>query len=176
MALPNPTIAPQILKGRTRRGTGHWIWLPAVADFVTGATEEEISAGTDYTKQISALDGFAPSPNTVDFGNAGSLIIPTVPSTTTLGTGTVTFNCSNDPSVSDARSVMNDGLDGTTPTDGYWVDAPNGLVGDGLYKLYAATVQSAALSTGLDDALTLAVVYALSAVSGFLTVPGDESS
>lgn len=171
MAVPTPTVAPAIVKGRTRRGTGRWIWIPTVASFSTGATLAEFSAGTDYTNQINALDGFAPSPSTAAFGNAGSLIIPTIPSTTDLGSGTITFNLSDDPSVSDARADFNDGLDGTTPTSGFWADAPNGIVTSATYKLYAAAVQSAPLSTDLDNALTLPVVFALSAVSGFLTIP-----
>ena len=169
MALPSPTAAPQILKGQTRRGVGKWIWFPTVASW-PAPTTAEMSAGTDYTLQIASLDGFAPDSSTVDFGNAGSVIIPTIPGTTSLGSGTIGFNLSKDPAVSDARSVFTDTLSGSAAA-GYWADCPNGLVTSGKMKLYAATVQSAATSTGLDDVLTLQVVFALSAVSGFIAIP-----
>lgn len=171
MSLPSPTVSAAIIKGATRRGTGRWVWVPTIATIATPASAE-ITAGTDYTNQISSLDGFAPDSTPADFGNAGSPVVGNVSGPVSLGSGTVTFNCSNNASIADARATFNDGSDGVTArTSGYWVDCPNGIVTSGKCRVYAATVQSANLTTDLDTALMLEVVYSLQAVTGFIAIP-----
>lgn len=171
MALPTPTVAPVITNGSIPQGHTSYLYLPAVANLVTGAVLAELTAGTDYKGQIASVDGFAPQGSVVDFPNASNRVIGNIPGTFSLGTGTTVFNLTK-TGTGDARGVFVDGTDGvTSPSSGVWAFFYDGLVTGGKYRLFAATVTSANPSTDLAAPLTLSVMWALQAASGFLTMP-----
>jgi hypothetical protein len=152
------------------QGVGSAIFVPTVAT-LNAPTSVEMTAGTEYKNQISGLDGFAPSGSTVDFPNMGTRQTPNVPGLVTLGTGTVTFNLSRVIATTDARTVFNDGTDGSQPTTGCWYFTPNGIVTGAKMRGYRVTVTSAVPSMALDAVQTMAVEFAIQEATGFITVP-----
>jgi hypothetical protein len=170
MAVPTPTIAPVILDGITPQGHQSYIFCPTVAD-INNPTAAEITAGTDYKRQIASIDGFAPEGSTVDFPNAGQLTTPNIPGPYSMGTGTVTFNLSK--SGSDARSDFNDGTDGVSdPTQGVWYFVPEGVATAGAtMRGFSCTLSSANASTDIGAPLTMPTVWSIQEATTWIPVP-----
>lgn len=170
MALPSPTVAPVII-GTILQGTTRVIWVPTVSS-LAAPTSAEIAAGTDYTNQIASVAGFAPSGSTVDQSNIGSRQIPNVPGTFSLGDGTLVFNLSKTAGTADARSVFNDGTDGSSsPTAGNIYMAYEGLVTSGKMRGFACTVTSSVIGEDFTAPKILTVMFGLQNATGFITVP-----
>ena len=169
MALPTPTIAAAAV-GKVPQGTVAYLWVPTIAN-INAPTSAELSAGTDYKKQIASVAGFSPTGSTVDQPNAGSRLIPNVPGPFSLGDGTLEFNL-NKSGTGDARSVFNDGTDGvSTQSSGNWVFCYEGITTGGTMRVFVATCTSSIPTTDLATPFMLTTTWALQACSGIIPVP-----
>lgn len=169
MPLPTPTVAPDI-QTEVPAGKISYIWVPTVVD-VANPTAAEMSAGTDYKKWVTASQGFTPTTNTVDVPKASTRLTGNVPGMITMGTGTLTFILSKTPGGADARTVFNDGTDGSTQTSGYLYVALEGIVTSGKMYGYAATVTQARPGAALDAFKQMDVVFSLQNATGYIAIP-----
>lgn len=169
MALPTPTVAP-VAAGKIPQGSVSYLFVTTVAN-PAAPTAAELTAGTDYKNQIASVQGFAPQGSTLDMPNAGSRQIPNVPATFSLGDGTIVFNL-NKSGTGDARSVFNDGTDGTsTQTSGYWYICYEGLTTGGTMRGFTATCTSSVPTTDIAAAFQLTTMWALQGATGIIPVP-----
>lgn len=169
MAIPTPTIAPLTIPN-IRQGIEVWVFCPTVAN-LSVPLSAEMTAGTAYQTQIAGVAGWSPTGSSVDIPVLSTKTIGNTSGTITMGTGTLTFNLSKTPGVSDARSVFNDGTDGTNQTTGVWYRCPEGIVASAKMKGYAVTVMRSTESVDMAALKTLEVEYSIQQTTGYIAVP-----
>lgn len=169
MTLPAPTsIGP--VSGYIPTGTRRYVFVPTVAAIAT-PTSAELTAGTDLTPVIAAIDGFAGSSNTVDFPNAASRWTPKIPGMIDAADSSFTINMSK-TGADDAVDMFDDGSSGSAATSGYFAIFYEGITATGRLKLFPIQVTSCAASQDLGAASTVQVNVAITEPpSDWLTVP-----
>lgn len=168
MALPTPTVLG-LADGYIPTGSTRYIFAPTVSD-LSAFTSAEITAGTDLSKLISALEGWSGTGSTLDFPNAFSRIVPKIPGLTTLDDSSFTLN--RDVAGDDGHALFNDGADGTTPTSGVFIIAETGI--DNVSKElrgFRVTCTSVKESRDLAAPRTDQVMWAISEIGPLVNVP-----
>lgn len=168
MALPTPT-ALSAVSGYIPTGTRRYLFVGTIAN-VSAPTSAELTAGTDLTAQVADTSGFSGTGNTVDAPNALSRWTPKVQGLISADDSSMTFNMSK--TSSDARTLFNDGSDGSAPTTGYVVICYEGIVSGGKCRVFPVQVSSVAASSGIGDIATLVVNFAITLPpSAMISVP-----
>lgn len=169
MTLPTATTTLAAVAGYIPTGTRKYWFVPTIAS-TSAPTLSELSAGTDLTNQVSDSSGFTGTGDTVDAPNAGSRWTSKVPGLISADDSSLTFVMAKNST--DARSLFNDGSDGSNPTTGFVVIFYEGNVTTGKIRVFPVQCTSVQPSTPIADLATLAVMYAITTPpSAFIAIP-----
>lgn len=152
MALPTPTAAAATLR-YPPFGLRKWIWSPTISN-INSPTSAELTAGTEWSGQISAQNGFDFAASTIDTPDAGSSYTTKVSGRVSSSDSSLTFYMST--SSSDARTTF------TVGTIGYLSIAYEGIgAGTNKMDVFKCQVLSQTKSSDIEAPATLEVQFAI---------------
>lgn len=74
-----------------RKGTTKILWVPTIASTTYLPTAAELTAGTDYTKQIAAVDGFSIENQEIETPDMASTFVAKIPGDDSAADSSLTF-------------------------------------------------------------------------------------
>lgn len=127
-----------------RRGISKTFWVPSIAD-LAAMTRAELTAGTDLSNFIAAVNGFSESADNVDTPDMGHRFTSSIPGPTSVGDSSLAFY----------EDQVSAALESLLPINatGFVVILPKGDVAApaGVYSAFPVRVSSQAPDYGLDN-------------------------
>ncbi|MEZ7005669.1 hypothetical protein [Streptomyces sp. AD55] len=74
-----------------RKGTTKILWVPTIASPTYLPTDAELTAGTDYTKQIAAVEGFSIENQEIETPDMASTFVAKIPGDDSAADSSLTF-------------------------------------------------------------------------------------
>lgn len=93
-----------------RRGTSKIYWVPTIASAGHVPTAAEVTAGTDLSPKVNAIDGFTFENAPIETENLSESFTPTIPGPDTVAKSKLTFN--EDKSTNTIRTTLAKGTAG----------------------------------------------------------------
>lgn len=155
MALPSPsalTATSRYIPAGTRRYT----WVPTISN-KAAPTSAELSAGTDLTAEVMAVNGFQVSSAQVDAPDAGSRFTAKIPGRITADDSSLTIYVTS-TTAADVRSLL------TRDLAGYVVIYAEGIVTSKQCDIFPVRITGVPKMQDIEAAAAVEVQFAITSI------------